>query len=53
MVQDPTEISTIMKTDNIESAVEQLIDAANGYGGHDNIGVVIVDFKAPPLTKSD
>lgn len=53
MVQDPTEIATIMETDDINSAVEKLIDAANGYGGHDNIGVVIVAFQAPRLTESD
>ena len=44
MVQDPVEISTILETEKIESTVGQLIDAANGYGGHDNIGVVIVEL---------
>jgi len=46
MVQDSEEITTIMGADDIHSSVEQLIDAANHYGGHDNIGVVIVELQA-------
>ena len=46
MIHDQAEIASAMESDQIESAVNQLIEAANGYGGHDNIGVVIVEMQS-------
>ena len=47
MIHDQSEIASMMESEQIESAVTQLIEAANGYGGHDNIGVVIVELQSP------
>jgi serine/threonine protein phosphatase PrpC len=34
-----------MASDTLESAVQQLIDSANSYGGADNIGVVVAELQ--------
>ena len=46
MIHDQAEIASMMESEKIESAVNQLVEAANGYGGHDNIGVVIVELQS-------
>jgi serine/threonine protein phosphatase PrpC len=46
MIQDPGEIEDILRSDDLASAVEQMIEAANGYGGTDNIGVVIAELNS-------
>lgn len=43
MIQDPQEIEDILRSDDLEVAVSQMIEAANGYGGTDNIGVVVAE----------
>lgn len=45
MVRDPAEITTMLASDGLETAVSQLIDSANGYGGYDNIGVVVAELQ--------
>jgi protein phosphatase len=47
MIQTPEEIETILRIDDLEDAVKQMIEAANGYGGTDNIGVVVAEICAP------
>lgn len=44
MIRDPNEIAEIMESKKIEKAVDKLIKAANEYGGHDNIGIVIAEL---------
>lgn len=46
MIHDQAEIASMMESEQLESAVNQLIEAANGYGGHDNIGVVVVELQS-------
>lgn len=46
MIHDPDEIAGAMASEQLERAVEQLIDSANNYGGLDNIGVVVAEFRA-------
>lgn len=46
MIRDPDEIASIMQADKLETAVEKIIEAANAYGGHDNIGVVVAELLA-------
>lgn len=43
MVEDD-EIRDIVKFNDVEKAVNELIDRANYYGGNDNIAVVVVDY---------
>ncbi len=43
MIQDHQEIEDILRSDDLEVAVSQMIEAANGYGGTDNIGVVVAE----------
>jgi serine/threonine protein phosphatase PrpC len=43
MIQDPKEIEDILRTADLEVAVSEMIEAANGYGGTDNIGVVVAE----------
>ena len=45
MIHDPDEIAAALDNDQLEAAVEQLIQAANEYGGLDNIGVVIAEIE--------
>lgn len=44
MIRNPEEIRELLASDELESAVNGLIEAANKYGGTDNIGVVIAEF---------
>jgi protein phosphatase len=44
MIRDPEEIAYNLKKDGVESAVNGLIEAANYYGGLDNIGVVVAEL---------
>lgn len=46
MIRDPHEIATILEIEPLEKAVSRLIDAANGYGGYDNIGIVVVELQS-------
>jgi serine/threonine protein phosphatase PrpC len=43
MIQDPGEIETILRNDDLEEAVSTMIEKANEYGGTDNIGVVVAE----------
>ena len=45
MIHDPDEIAAALDNEQLEAAVEQLIQAANEYGGLDNIGVVIAEIE--------
>jgi serine/threonine protein phosphatase PrpC len=45
MIRDPGEMAEMLKADHLEGAVRQLIEAANHYGGADNIGVVIAELQ--------
>jgi protein phosphatase len=46
MIRDPAELATMIQAENLEMAVDQIISAANEYGGHDNIGVVVAELIA-------
>jgi serine/threonine protein phosphatase PrpC len=46
MIQTPKEIESILKSEDLEEAVSKMIDAANEYGGTDNIGVVVAEVSA-------
>jgi protein phosphatase len=45
MIQDPDEIAAALDNEQLEAAVDQLIQAANAYGGLDNIGAVIAEIE--------
>jgi protein phosphatase len=45
MIRDPEELEEILKDEDLDSAVSRMIDAANHYGGTDNIGVVIAELQ--------
>lgn len=47
MIHNPDEIAASLASARLQEAVDQLIEAANGYGGLDNIGVVVAEYKAP------
>lgn len=47
MIRDPGEMAEMLKLDRLDEAVNQLIEAANHYGGADNIGVVIAELQDP------
>ncbi|MFN2187787.1 MAG: Stp1/IreP family PP2C-type Ser/Thr phosphatase [Candidatus Promineifilaceae bacterium] len=49
MIQNSSEIEDILKLDNLELAVDEMIKKANEYGGTDNIGVVIAEVFAEEL----
>jgi len=44
MIRNPAEMASIVEVNPLQSAVTKLIDAANRYGGYDNIGVVIAEL---------
>jgi protein phosphatase len=44
MIRNPEEIDEILEDEDLESAVNRMIEAANHYGGTDNIGVVIAEI---------
>ncbi len=44
MIRDPNEIRDLLLLDELELAVDKLVEQANFYGGTDNIGVVVVEF---------
>lgn len=46
MIRNPQEMAEILKAEALETAVEKLIESANGYGGADNIGVVVAELMA-------
>ena len=46
MIRDPAEIAAALDNEKLEAAVDQLIQAANDYGGLDNIGVVVAEFRS-------
>lgn len=46
MIRDPAEIGSILEIEPLEEAVSRLIDTANGYGGYDNIGIVVVELQS-------
>ncbi|UCG23688.1 MAG: Stp1/IreP family PP2C-type Ser/Thr phosphatase [Chloroflexota bacterium] len=46
MIRDPAEIAAALDNEELEAAVDQLILAANYYGGLDNIGVVVAEFQS-------
>jgi protein phosphatase len=45
MIRDQDEIASLLKTESLELAVDHLIEAANRYGGTDNIGVVVAELQ--------
>ncbi|MGD8805762.1 MAG: SpoIIE family protein phosphatase, partial [Chloroflexota bacterium] len=47
MIHDPDEIAASLANEELQEAVNQLIEAANNYGGLDNIGVVVAEYQAP------
>jgi len=47
MIQNPDEIAQALGRETLGDAVDQLIEAANEYGGLDNIGVVIAEYITP------
>lgn len=47
MIHDPGEIAASLANEKLQEAVDQLIDAANKYGGLDNIGVVVAEYNGP------
>jgi len=47
MIHDPQEIAASLASEELQEAVDQLIEAANHYGGLDNIGVVVAEYRAP------
>jgi serine/threonine protein phosphatase PrpC len=36
----------MLQVEELETAVEKLIESANAYGGADNIGVVVAELQA-------
>jgi serine/threonine protein phosphatase PrpC len=44
MIRDPEEMAQMLQSDELETAVEKLIDSANAHGGADNIGVVVAEL---------
>ena len=46
MIRDPDESAAILEEKKLEKAVKRLIDTANGYGGYDNIGIVVVEVQS-------
>ncbi len=46
MIQDSSEIEAILRNDDLEKAVSEMIEKANEYGGTDNIGVVIAEVNS-------
>jgi len=47
MIHDPDEIAAALASEELQDAVDLLIEAANRYGGLDNIGVVVAEYQAP------
>ncbi|MDX1614708.1 MAG: protein phosphatase 2C domain-containing protein [Candidatus Promineifilaceae bacterium] len=45
MIRDESEIARYLESPSLEDAVDKLIDAANEYGGVDNIGVVVAELQ--------
>jgi serine/threonine protein phosphatase PrpC len=45
MIRNPGELEEILRDVDLDSAVNRMIDAANSYGGTDNIGVVIAEIQ--------
>lgn len=45
MIRDQNEIASLLKSESLELAVDHLIEAANRYGGTDNIGVVVAELQ--------
>lgn len=48
MIRDQHEIAELLQVDKLDTAVNQLVEKANYYGGTDNIGVVVVEFGQIP-----
>jgi protein phosphatase len=46
MIRDPEEMASMLQVEELETAVEKLIESANAYGGADNIGVVVAELQA-------
>lgn len=46
MIRNLKEMASFVGANPLESAVSNLIDAANRYGGYDNIGVVVAELSA-------
>lgn len=44
MIREPAEIAKILEVNPLQKVVNQLIESANGYGGHDNIGIVVAEI---------
>lgn len=44
MIRDPEEMAQMLQSDELETAVEELINLANAHGGADNIGVVVAEL---------
>ncbi|MFZ0549100.1 MAG: Stp1/IreP family PP2C-type Ser/Thr phosphatase [Candidatus Promineifilaceae bacterium] len=44
MIRDPEEMAQMLRSEELETAVEKLIDSANAHGGVDNIGVVVAEL---------
>ncbi len=44
MIRSPEEIQSLLQQEDIDAAVDGLIQAANDYGGLDNIGVVVAEL---------
>lgn len=45
MIRDPEEMAAMLRAEELETAVEKLIESANAYGGADNIGVVVAELQ--------
>lgn len=44
MIRNPEEMAEMLGVEELETAVEKLIESANAYGGADNIGVVVAEL---------
>jgi protein phosphatase len=53
MIRDPEEIAQMLTCDELETAVERLIDSANAHGGADNIGVVVAELLQEPAKAAE
>jgi protein phosphatase len=45
MIRDTQEMAQMLQSDQLETAVQSLIESANAYGGADNIGVVVAELQ--------
>lgn len=53
MIRDPEEMAQMLKSEELETAVEKLIHSANAHGGADNIGVVVAELLQTPAETTE